>query len=201
MKKLLILIVLALPFACLSQNRWNIYAGGSISHLCETPWVSSDKSYGWGGGAFIGGGLEINFTPNWSLTPQLDLCYVNNGATLSSAEMGFYANHANWLETWNLQIPVIASFRFAVNESVKLRIGAGPYFQTTFAGRHYKYDSDQKESIHGSIADRINVGAAGELAVEPGNHFSYFFRTQYPFLNEGLVRKTITLSFGVKYHF
>ncbi len=45
-----------------AQNRWNIYAGGNISHLCETaPMIGSDRSFGWGGGAFAGAGYEINF--------------------------------------------------------------------------------------------------------------------------------------------
>lgn len=81
-----------------AQNRWNIYAGGNISHLCETaPMIGSDRSFGWGGGAFAGAGYEINFNSHWSLTPQIELAYSNNGATLSSAEMDFSHNHASWL--------------------------------------------------------------------------------------------------------
>lgn len=71
MKKIsfLILILISIHLSIQAQNRWNIYAGGSISHLCEKPWISSDKSYGWGGGAFLGGGYEINFNSHWNLTP------------------------------------------------------------------------------------------------------------------------------------
>lgn len=110
-----------------AQNRWNIYAGGNISHLCETaPMIGSDRSFGWGGGAFAGAGYEINFNSHWSLTPQIELAYSNNGATLSSAEMDFSHNHASWLSTLNLNIPIIASFRFPVAGEVGLRLGAGP---------------------------------------------------------------------------
>lgn len=50
MKKfLLAVITIAFAITGQAQNRWNIYAGGSISHLCEKPWISSDKSYSWGG--------------------------------------------------------------------------------------------------------------------------------------------------------
>lgn len=150
-KLFLVIIAIGLDFTGHAQNRWNIYAGGSISHLCEIPWISSDKSYGWGGGAFIGGGYEINFNSHWSLTPQLEIAYQNNGATLSSKELSFYANHANWQSIWSVNIPVVASFRFPVSKKVGLRIGAGPYLQEAIAGRQYRNDSDKKEAMSGSF--------------------------------------------------
>lgn len=200
-KLFLVIIAIGLAFTGHAQNRWNIYAGGSISHLCEKPWVNSDKSYGWGGGAFIGGGYEINFNSHWSLTPQLEIAYQNNGATLSSKELSFYANHANWQSIWSVNIPVVASFRFPVSDNVGLRIGVGPYLQGAIAGRQYQNDSDKKDAMSGSFSNRFNVGVLGEFAVETGSHFSYMFRTQYPFLKEGWVRKTISLSVGVRYSF
>lgn len=203
MKKKLFLAILAVVLAITSQaqNRWNIYAGGSISHLCEKPWISTDKSYDWGGGAFLGGGYEINFNSHWSLTPQLELVYSNNGASLSSKELGFYANHANWHSIWSINIPIIASFRFPVSDNVGLRFGTGPYIQEALAGRQYRNNSEKKESMSGNFSNRFNVGVIGEVAVETGKHFSYMFRTQYPFLKEGWVRKTISLSVGVRYSF
>jgi len=57
----------------IAQNRWNIYAGGSISHNCEGYYNRISDDYnesGWGGGAFLGGGYEINFNNRWSITPR-----------------------------------------------------------------------------------------------------------------------------------
>lgn len=204
MKRLFVICTFMLiigAFASHAQNRWNIYAGGSISHLCEKPWISSDKSYGWGGGAFIGGGYEINFNSHWSLTPQIELSFTNNGATLSSKELDFYARHANWLSNLSINIPIMASFRFPISENVNLRFGAGPYLQEVLAGRHYKADSHEKENLSGCFGDRFNIGVIGEAAVETGSHLSYMFRTSYPFLKEGLIRKTINLSIGIRYSF
>lgn len=192
---------LVLSVSMAAENRWNLYAGGSLSHLCEERWVGSDKSYGWGGGAFLGGGYEINFNSHWSLTPQLEFSYVNNGATVSSKEMSFYEKHSELLETWNLVIPVMASFRFPVSSYTGFRFGAGPFLQESLAGRQYKPFTDVKENKSGRFESRLNVGIMGEVVVETGSHFSYFFRTQYPFLKEGWVRKTITLSAGIKYTF
>lgn len=198
---IILLSLMSLTFSSQAQNRWNIYAGGSISHLCEKPWISSDKTYGWGGGAFIGGGYEINFNSHWSLTPQCGVAFHNNGASLSAKELDFYANHANWQSVWSIDIPVITSFRFQVSDNARLRFGAGPYLQEAIAGCNYKSGSSEKESRSGNFSNRFNVGAIGEIAVETGSHFSYMFRTQYPFLKEGWVRKTISLSLGIRYSF
>lgn len=198
---LMAIVSLTLSTSVKAEHRWTVYGGGNLSHLCESPWVSSDKTHGWGGGAFLGGGCEINFNSHWSLTPQIEVSYINNGASLSSKEMSFYDRHALCLETWNLNIPVIASFRLPVGKQTGLRFGAGPFLQESLAGRAYKYGTDKKENISGNFERRLNVGIMGEAAVETGSHLSYFFRTQYPFLKEGWVKKTITLSVGIKYTF
>lgn len=192
-----------------TQNKWNVYAGGSISHLCETPLAGTDKTYGWGGGAFIGGGYEINFNPHWNVTPQLELSFDNNGATLSSENESFFNNHAAWKSYWSLSIPVMAAYRFRVADKVGLRIGAGPYLQTVMWGKGYAsiYDSDSmvstvyKESLSGTFDHRFNVGVAGEVAIESGNHFSYMVRAKYPFIKKGWLMKTLTLSVGIGYSF
>ena len=195
------LVALSCSFISNAENRWNVYAGGSLSHSCEKIVYGNDKTLNWGGGAFLGGGYEINFNSHWSLTPQLQLSFVNNGATFNDKNLNFYQNHHLWRETFSIDIPVIASFRFSVSNGVGLRFGAGPYIQEALAGKQFKYDTDQKENMSASFAYRFNVGIIGEAAVETGNHLSYFFRTQYPFLKEGWVRKIITLSVGVGYTF
>ncbi len=184
---LLVMVALAIPAVSDAQNRWNVYAGGSINHLCEKVWIPSDKSYGWGGGAFIGGGYEINFNSHWSLTPQLEVAFNNNGAEIKDA-IGGYANNSNWISTWSINIPVVMSFRFPVSDKVGLRIGAGPYLQEALAGRHYRnWYSDElsqyglqseKESMSGNFGKRFNIGFNGEVAIETGKHFSYMIRTQ-----------------------
>lgn len=184
-----------------AEGRWNVYGGGSISHVCETCPVGSDRSYGWGGGFFAGGGYEWSLTSHWSIMPQAEMAYVNNGGTLSSPELDFSARHSNWLQTWNLNVPVTVNYRFAATENVWIRSGAGPYLQESLSGRRYAPGTDRKENMSGSFSDRFNVGAIGEIAVETGRHMSYMVRVQYPFLKEGWVRKTLTLSAGVRYTF
>lgn len=198
---LLISFLMSCTFLCLAENNWNATIGGSISHLCEKPFVSSDQNYNWGGGAFLGAGYEINFNSHWSLTPQIEFNYINNGATLSSEELSFYANHKNWMNLFSVNIPLIASYRFNLCESSGLRIGVGPYIQECLYGQHFALNSNLKESMSGSFTKRFNLGLQGELAFEAKNNISYMFRSQYTLLNEGWIRKTLNLSLGVRYTF
>ncbi len=204
MMKRIMLVVAAGLLACFAGhtgNRWQVYGGAGVSHFCETPLLGSDRTYGWGGGAFVGGAYRVFLDKHWTLSPGLEFSFMNNGASLSSNDMSFAYNHANWLDTWNINIPILASFGLSVTEQVGVRFGAGPYLQYTLSARQYASDSNMKESLSGSFSRRFNVGIIGEIAVETGKHLSYFFRPQYPFLNEGWIRKTITLSFGVGYAF
>ena len=212
-------MLLALVFSANSQNRWNIYAGGSISHLCEEAAISSDQSYGWGGGAFIGAGYEINFNSHWSLTPQLEFRFINNGATIdgyshpgsfypNSSVFQFYSNHSEWNRTFSINIPVIASYRLSISEGLGMRFGAGVYLQELLAGKKYYYDyfnnhNDEvyKDKISGNFGEKFNVGAVAEVALETGKHFSYMFRAQLPFLEKYHTRNTLTLSLGLRYSF
>lgn len=197
---LLILFISALSAS--ANGRWKVCAGASVSHFCEKSFYNSKRiNYGWGGGAFIGGGYEVEFTAHWSLTPQLELSYNDNGARLHNENNTFYQNNMDWAEYLTLNIPVIVSFRFPISDKIGLKFGAGPCLKEGLYGRRYKIGSDIKEEMSGSIDRRFNVGIVGEAAVETGKHLSYMLRVQYPFLKEGWIRNTIVLSAGVGYSF
>ena len=105
------------------------------------------------------------------------------------------------MRTWNVRIPVVASYRFSVGKATALRIGAGPFFQESLSGKCYANGTDTKTNLSGTFADRFNLGAMGEIAIHTGNHLSYMLQVQYPFLKEGWIRKTMTLSAGIRYSF
>lgn len=202
LKSFLIIIFLFSTLFLRAEGRWNLYVGGNLSHMTEEVWSGNEKlHYGWGGGAFIGGGYEFEFTPHWSLLPQLELSYNDNGAHLHDDNNTFYQNNMDWAEYLTLNIPVIVSFRFPISDKIGLKFGTGPYLQEGLYGRRYKIGSDIKEKMSGSIDRRFNVGIMGEAAVETGKHLSYMLRAQYPFLKEGWIRNTIVLSAGISYSF
>lgn len=124
-----------------ARNVWNVYAGGSLSHICETPLIGSDRSYGWGGGAFIGCGYELNFNSHWSITPQVELSYADNGASLSSPEMDFFTNHNQWMRSLSVNVPIMVSYRLKFTDTVGMRFAVGPYLQEALVGEKYINDT------------------------------------------------------------
>lgn len=199
---LLVLVTAFAAFQTHAQNRFMVQAGANASHYCETPLMSLDKTYGWGAGAFVGAGYEVNFNQHWSLTPQIELSYINNGAKLSWPKDLPYNRVASWLDMWTVNVPVLAGFRFNLEKNVGLKFSAGPYALKAFSIRQYGQDGKTKEAPpQRRKTAEFNFGMMGEIAVESGDHFSYFFRTQYPFLTESWTKKTLTLSLGVRYSF
>ena len=203
MKRITVILVLMVTISVQlsAENNWMIYGGGSLSHLCEKRWFSSDSTYGWGGGAFIGAGYEVNFNRHWSLTPQIEWTYLNNGAKVSSPELNLFQRNSEWRDMWTLNLNVLAGYRFGLAKNVGLKISTGPYALEAFGIRQYGQDGKTKEAVQRRPTARYNVGFMGEVAVETGEHFSYLFRTQYPVLKESWTRKTLTLSLGVRYTF
>ena len=204
-----IILLITIISVCISsmaqeKNRWNIYAGGSLTHVCERPWVSADKTYDWGGGAFIGVGYEINFTRHWSLSPQVEFAFDDNGAILHAKGDYFYNNHGLWKSYWSASIPLLMAYRVSLSDKAGMRIAAGPFFQEAFSGKRYSTDLErptEKETIPGGFYDRFNLGIMGEVAVETGRNFSYFIRAKYPLMEHGWLMHTLTLSIGIRYAF
>ena len=203
MKRITVILVLMVTISVQlsAENNWMIYGGGSLSHLCEKHWFSSDSTYGWGGGAFIGAGYEVNFNRHWSLTPQIEWTYLNNGAKVSSPELNLFQRNSEWRDMWTLNLNVLAGYRFGLTKNVGLKISTGPYALEAFGIRQYGQDGKTKEAVQRRPTARYNVGFMGEVAVETRDHFSYIFRAQYPFLKESWTHKTFTLSLGARYTF
>lgn len=203
MRKLLLIAILCmvgLISGKAGENRWHVYGGANLSH--NTQKLLFNMSHGWGAGGFFGGGYEINFSKYVSLSPQLEINYINNGAWTNENWRDFYINHYDWRGMWNVSIPIVFNVRIPLSDKVGLRIGAGPYVQETFVLREYAYQtSNMVTNTTENFIKRFNFGVLGEAAVETGQHLGYFFRTQYVFLEETWSRNTLTLSLGVRYTF
>ena len=201
-KSIIVLITALAAFSSSAQNRFMMQAGANVSHFCQTPLMSLDKTYGWGWGGSVGTGYEINFNQHWSLTPQVELTHIDNGARLSWPKDLPFNRNGQWHDMWTINVPVMAGFRFPIEKNVGMKISAGPYALKAFSIRQTAQDGISKETPPQRRATaEFNFGMMGEVAVEPGNHFSYLFRAQYPFLKESWIFETVTLSLGVRYSF
>jgi hypothetical protein len=175
--------------------------------------AKGDTNFDWGGGAFLGGGYEINFNDNWSITPALEIQYIDNGVYFNKSGVpghNIFGNSSEdiWTGAWSVNIPFTAGLRFPLTETVGLKVDAGFYLSEAFHKKHYKMVGGTKEEpilekkkASSNFGQDFQLGFVGGVAVETGRHFSYFFRTQYPFLKDRWSSKTLTLAIGLKYSF
>lgn len=216
MKRIILCLCLMLSLSGFAQNRWKIYAGGSISHDCGGyfEWnADGNTGFDWGGGAFLGGGYEINFNKNWSFTPALEFSYTDNGAYYNKTGVPAYHPYGYgvpdiWTGSWAVNIPLEAGFRFPVSDYVNLKINAGVYLSEAFHVSHYERVGGtsenpviEKKKASSDFGQDFQLGFSGGISVETGRHFSYFLRTQYPFLKDRWSTSTLTLGLGVAYSF
>lgn len=201
-QRLLILLSVfaATTVANAEENRWSVYAGGSLNHLCLSTY--GDTHYGWGGGALVGAGYDIRFNSHWSLTPQLELGYTDNGGRRT----GVWAGNDDWRGYWSASIPVLANYRLTLSDKVGLRFGAGVFYTQAFAVKCYDETGTKKVTYHTrdgyrGFEDRLNLGVVGEIAAEVGPHLSYGVRVQYPVKKYNIMERQLTLSATVRYSF
>lgn len=212
----LVAMMAAVGLGVSAQNRWNVYAGGSISHDCGGyfKWnAEGNTDFNWGGGAFLGGGYEINMSDYFSLNPALEIQYIDNGVYFNKTGKPSYNSYGYsvadiWTDSWSFNIPFTAGVRVPFSDKVGIKVDAGFYLSETFAKRHYKKTGGtdeqprlEKKKAGANFGDDFQVGFIGSVALETGRHFSYFFRTQYPFLKDRWSSKTLTLAIGLKYSF
>ncbi len=196
------------------SNQWSVRAGINLSHICADAmaWDYSamkpsyePASFGWGVGAMVGASYDIRFNRFWSLAPGLEIQYINNGGKIHSGYYStandFHHQHANVRHSWDVLIPVLMNMRAPVSENVGIRVGAGPYVSESFVVKAYSPFNDKLEDYGGDFGHYFDFGLMGELAVETGRHFSYFYRLQYPMLKNHIHHRTLTMSLGVSYAF
>lgn len=197
------------------NNRWSIYAGGSLTHNCGGTFFKEfdgDSRFDWGGGAFIGGGYELNFKRHWSFNPSLEFEFIDNGVYYNkTGTPGYsfygYCEENIWASYFAVKIPFTMGYRFYIANNVGFKVDAGFYINEAFGVSTYVGNPEmpkenlRKKKAHFTVGENFQTGFIGGISVETGNHFSYFLRTQYPFLKKRYTTNNLTLSLGLKYTF
>ena len=222
MKRIFTFLILGclVSITSFATDRWGIYIAGTLSHDCGGYFdynADGNTNFKWGGGALLGCGYEIGFANAWSITPALEFSYTDNGAYYNKTgkpAVNPFATDSKaqsvshiWTSSWNIAIPVTAGYRIALSNNVRLRINAGVYFSEALAVRHFVNTGNsqnpvyEKRKVSSDFGNDFQIGTVGSFSVETAPHFSYFFRTQYPFLKDRWSTSTVTLALGVGYSF
>lgn len=222
------LVMSATAASAKAEGKWNVYGGASVSHKFTTEGFKGH--YGWGGGGYIGAGYEIPINSNWSVTPQAELNFANNGAKFSGGSLeatksgvSKNINEANILRygAWDrilyVNVPILVNYRCMASENLGLRFSVGASFQEALVGQTYTFSkinknganevnniawSSKKTRIYGNAWDRFNTAGIAEIGIEPKGNLSYMVRGKYNLLNAShFGNRTLELSAGVKYAF
>lgn len=157
MKKIcLFMFVAFMAMATQAQITWNAKAGlGFAKCIAEDGYETGNAFVG-----KIGVGIEKPFTANWSIMPSLELAMKgakfdddNSSGGASSSELRIYY----------VQVPVLAAYRFNLNESWNITLKAGPYFAFGIKG------DDEGEDIF----DDDGGGKRFDLGIDLGFDFEY----------------------------
>lgn len=146
MKKLFCLVFVTLCTITISaQVTWNFKGGVGIA----TCWgdVSGLESHFVGK---LGVGIEKPLSSNWSLMPSLEIAW--KGAEYDD---GF---ESEVLDLFYAQIPIVAAYRFNLNDSWNLTLKAGPYFALGIYGNDKYSYGDYNEGV-----DIFSVGGVNRF--------------------------------------
>ena len=108
----------------------------------------------------IGVGIEKPLTANWSLMPSLE--FAIKGAKYTSEDWssgGYAGDYDAEVNIYYLQIPVLAAYRFNLNDSWNLTLKAGPYFAYGVKG------DDDGEDIFADDGDKYDEQGANRLDI------------------------------------
>lgn len=200
MKKAILSIFLLVTFSVTtySQISWNAKAGINFS-------TDSGGDYDYKPGYQIGAGLEYQFNNKWSLQPSLML--ITKGLKSSGEYLPEYGDGSFDIKEnrMYLQLPILAAYRFSLNEGLNLVLSAGPYVAYGIGGKYTnKVTSEGKDiptesNTFSDTYNRIDAGVNTGVTLEM-NKFTVGVFGEY-----GLVKvangKNISYGLNVGYKF
>lgn len=147
------MFVAFMAMATQAQITWNAKAGlGFAKCIAEDGYETGNAFVG-----KIGVGIEKPFTANWSIMPSLELAM--KGAKFDYA----VGASSSELRIYYVQVPVLAAYRFNLNESWNITLKAGPYFAFGIKG------DEEGDDIFGDNGN----GKRFDLGIDLGFDFEY----------------------------
>lgn len=192
------LMLLCVVGSLTAQNRWGVIGGANVS-------TTSTDNYKWKFGGYVGGLYDIGLSESFYLQPQLIFSYEENEAKNVNTVLGYTPKRSQFA----LTLPVLASYKIALQDNTSLRIQAGPYLQYALCGQERQgrlVDAGKSSSEmgwwHESFGDHFTYGLKGGVALEL-NHYLISADCKYSLRKSPLNfdGHGLTVSFGIGYIF
>lgn len=198
MKKFLMTAVLGMfALAGFSQVKWDARVGMNFSNMTKAEGTKALPGFN------LGVGMDYGFSENWSL---------QSGLMISSK--GYKIKDYSKDRPIYLDIPILAAYKFNINDNTKFVINAGPYLAFGLGGK-CKFDEggDYKlfkgEDGEDAEYSRFDLGIQYGIGLEIGEHYlvnltgqnGFISPFDYPDGYDGDKPKNMTFSIGVGYRF
>ena len=162
MKKIFTVVVLALTTLSMSaqeDSKFTYKAGIGLSSLVGDDADGCDSKFAYK----IGATYDFNISDNFAIVPGAEL--VCKGWS----EDGIDGD----INTYSLQIPVLATYKFNVSENVKLVVKAGPYLSYGLFGSDidvydYYYGSYSFNVYDDDFCERLDAGIVAGVSANLG---------------------------------
>lgn len=156
MKKILILMALVCAVLNLSaqeDSKWSIKVGAGLSSLTGSDTDGAKNAFAYK----VGVGYELGISESFAIEPALML--TNKSFKAEGIEGA--------INRYYIELPVLAAFKIALNDEMKLIINAGPYVAYGLFGSDIEWDGYDTSNIFDEY-ERFEAGAQAGVKVAFG---------------------------------
>lgn len=156
MKKILVLMALVCAVLNLSaqeDSKWSVKVGAGLSSLAGSDTDNAENAFSYK----VGVGYELGISESFAIEPAL---MISN----KSFKIGGVDGSIN---RYYVEVPVLAAFKIALNDEMKLIINAGPYVAYGLFGSDIEWGSSGTSNIFDEC-ERLEAGAQAGVKVAFG---------------------------------
>lgn len=147
------LVCAVLNLSAQEDSKWSIKVGAGLSSLAGSDTEGAKNAFAYK----VGVGYELGISENFAIEPALML--TNKSFKVEGIE--------GTINRYCVELPILAAFKIALNDEMKLIINAGPYVAYGLLGSDIEWDSYDTSNIFDEY-ERFEAGAQAGVKVAFG---------------------------------
>lgn len=157
MKKFLVLMALicaVLNVSAQDDSKWSVKIGAGLSSVTGSDADNAENAFSYK----VGVGYELGISENFAIEPAMMLS--NKSFKIGGVD--------GTINRYCIEIPVLAAYKIALNDEMKLIINAGPYASYGIFGSDIEWAGGETTNIFKDDYDRFEAGVQAGVKVAFG---------------------------------